>query len=339
MNKKIKHIIAATIVISTFTTIIPKKYVNLGIVKAYASSCISENEFTDMVVRKGEGEKELQFYNSSNFNDNDKVNFKFNNKTYYIKILDDTHSVNVSVDIDNDYEAYVFKENSEKAYDIEQEVPVGLGITNLYVRIYKAGEFDQNDVQDNVIKTYKICVKNIYDYNENNDFQTNIKSNINLDAGKSIIQNNDNRKYNQWICINGIWQYIDFDGNPIKNQWHNDKASGKWYYLDENGYMKTGWIKYGDSWYYLNENGVMQIGWLLFKDDWYYLNSNGTLFTGWLQNKSDWYFFSKSTGIMKKSAWIVDNEKYYYFTSSGKMLTNATINGYTLGNDGAWIGR
>ena len=42
--------------------------------------------------------------------------------------------------------------------------------------------------------------------------------------------------------------------------------------------MMTKWIKDNDNWYYLNEDGSMKTGW--HKDTnghWYYLNSNGSM--------------------------------------------------------------
>lgn len=38
------------------------------------------------------------------------------------------------------------------------------------------------------------------------------------------------------------------------------KINGKWYFFDENGYMKTGWIKYKTKWYYCDESGAMLTG-------------------------------------------------------------------------------
>jgi hypothetical protein len=32
---------------------------------------------------------------------------------------------------------------------------------------------------------------------------------------------------------------------------------GKWYYFDNEGYMKKGWILWNAKWYYLGENGDM----------------------------------------------------------------------------------
>ena len=42
----------------------------------------------------------------------------------------------------------------------------------------------------------------------------------------------------------------------MQTGWVNDR--GTWYYLNDNGTMKTGWHKDSNGkWYYLNEYGVM----------------------------------------------------------------------------------
>ncbi|AOR24567.1 N-acetylmuramoyl-L-alanine amidase family protein [Clostridium taeniosporum] len=350
MNKRLKHIIATTLVVSAFTTIAPVKYINLGMVKAYASVSMSKDDFGDMVVCKGDSSKELQLYNSSNFKDSDEVKFNFNTTTYYIKVTKSIDTVNINADIDKDYEAYIFKGKDDDYFELGDEIDINSGTTTLYLRLYESGEFDEDNIKDNVLRTYKIYVKSGTDLDQHSDSNRegtstsnnenlNDKTNNNSNTIKPNTPVNTNKKYNQWVEVNGNWQYNDSTGNSIKNKWYNDKSSGNWYYLDENGNMKTGWIEYGDSWYHLDESGAMQTGWILSYDNWYYLNDNGTMYTGWLKSGSKWYFFSRKTGVMKSNGWIVDNGKYYYFSSSGMMLSNVTINGYILGSDGAWIGR
>ena len=49
-------------------------------------------------------------------------------------------------------------------------------------------------------------------------------------------------KLNQWVQINGGWQYNDSLGNPVKNQWFLDRNLGKWYYLGVDGFMASNTI-------------------------------------------------------------------------------------------------
>lgn len=123
-------------------------------------------------------------------------------------------------------------------------------------------------------------------------------------------------KANQWIQVNGLWQYNDSSGNPVKNNWFIDRNYGKEYYLQSNGYMATSWLNYSGSWYYLGTDGAKKTGWQSVGGTWYYLDLQGKMQTGWIK----------------------DNGKYYYLNNNGSMAYNTTISGYKLGANGAWIG-
>ncbi|BCZ46276.1 hypothetical protein psyc5s11_23430 [Clostridium gelidum] len=51
---------------------------------------------------------------------------------------------------------------------------------------------------------------------------------------------------------NGWW---NTEGNSWSVGWR--LIDGKWYYFEQDGYMKTGWIKYDGRLYYLNTDGSM----------------------------------------------------------------------------------
>lgn len=53
----------------------------------------------------------------------------------------------------------------------------------------------------------------------------------------------------------GRWWYSNFDGTYPAGVWQEIK--GKWYFFDEEGYMKTGWIQWEGKEYYCSENGDM----------------------------------------------------------------------------------
>ncbi|WP_275297113.1 hypothetical protein [Clostridium sp. YIM B02569] len=62
------------------------------------------------------------------------------------------------------------------------------------------------------------------------------------------------------IVANAEWKQ-DSNGwwNTEGSSWSIDwkEIDGKWYYFDNNGYMKTGWLQNGDKWYYLSASGAM----------------------------------------------------------------------------------
>jgi glucan-binding YG repeat protein len=84
-------------------------------------------------------------------------------------------------------------------------------------------------------------------------------------------------KYNQWVQVNGKWQYNDALGNPIRNMLFNDRNYGKTYYLQADGNMATGWINTGGKWYYFGTDGAMLTGWIIDGGKYYYLYSDGSM--------------------------------------------------------------
>ena len=71
----------------------------------------------------------------------------------------------------------------------------------------------------------------------------------------------------------------------------------------------------------------MVVGWLKLNDNWYYLDAtdgsgNGRMLIGWVVIGDKWYYLSTAADA-----------------TNGIMLFNTTVDGYTLGADGAWDGQ
>lgn len=147
-----------------------------------------------------------------------------------------------------------------------------------------------------------------------NIYRGEMPANVN-DVSNTGSKNGEATKINQWVQKNNNWQYNDATGQPLKNTWFYDRNAGRSYYLKADGNMSTGWLNLNGSWYYLNVSGARQSGWQLINNEWYYFDSEGKMKTGW----------------------ILDNSKYYYLQVNGSMAKSATIKGYKLGADGAWI--
>ena len=137
-----------------------------------------------------------------------------------------------------------------------------------------------------------------------------------------------------------------------------------WYYADQNGELKTGWLLYKNNWYYLlpykgnaygqmcttvaringklyyfNDNGIMHAkGWAheygytsaenhikLYYDEWYYAGSDGVLAEGWRKISGEWYYFEKSSGSMAANEFVSDSTGTLYAGSNGKLLRNTWI--------------
>ena len=75
-----------------------------------------------------------------------------------------------------------------------------------------------------------------------------------------------------WVLDNFVWRMEDNKGNPVSAgvSYKNDT-----YYLNESGYIKTGWVTYDKCWYFLDDSGK------LVKDKWvfgtYYVDSEGKM--------------------------------------------------------------
>ena len=138
-------------------------------------------------------------------------------------------------------------------------------------------------------------------------------------------------KLTGWQYIADKWYFFDQDGMK-KTGWVND---GSWYYLAADGSMQTGWKFISGKWYYLNSAGSMQTGWLNQGGKWYYLYSDGAMATGWAKVDGVWYYLNTSGALV--TGWFQAGSKWYYAYSSGALAVNTTINGYTLNANGEWV--
>lgn len=81
----------------------------------------------------------------------------------------------------------------------------------------------------------------------------------------------------EWINDGGGWWYKHHDGSYTKNNWELIRED--WYFFDENGYMKTGWIDWEGKRYYCDLNtGAMLKN--TTTPDGYILDHNGNPKTG-----------------------------------------------------------
>lgn len=118
-----------------------------------------------------------------------------------------------------------------------------------------------------------------------------------------------------WIQDQAGWKFIN-GSVPYSNIWI--RKNNAWYWIGEDGYMKTGWNLISEKWYYLTPvSGEMKTGWIADGGNWYYADETGARVTGWIK-----------TG-----------EKWYYLNADGKMAFNTTTpDGYRVDENGAMIG-
>jgi len=245
----------------------------------------NDDDYLDSLYLYNKNRDKIQLYEDNKYDDkldSDDLDDDNEGDTFYAKTSSDVVSIETS-GVDHDY-VRVFKatNDSSKAIETGDDIPVA-GDKTLTVRIYNEEPDDDIEYEDdnNVIGEYKIKLE----YTGNNGATS-------TNTGSPITA-----KSNQWVQVNGYWQYNDTLGNPLKSQWYYDRNYGKWYYLGSDGRMSVNcWLSYGNSWYYVGGSGAMLTNY-----------------------------------------WILTGGKYYYVGSYGAMVTNTIISGYKIGADGAWI--
>ncbi len=78
-----------------------------------------------------------------------------------------------------------------------------------------------------------------------------------------------------WLHDARGWWYRNADKSYTVNNWQ--RIDNKWYFFDEAGYMKTGWILWNGLWYYCGTDGAMLSD--ATTPDGYYVGSDGA----WIQ--------------------------------------------------------
>ena len=164
--------------------------------------------------------------------------------------------------------------------------------------------------------------------------------------------------------------------NPVKHYgWYTDEETGKTYYYDLEGKIKTGWqtrdgIKYyldgedeeypgamvtdavkeiDGKYYSFNAEGRLQKGWASHAEGWYYADlTDGVLQTGWKKLGSVWYYLDGENEeypcLMVQNDWKKVKNIWYYFDNNGAMMTGwqqVDDTWYYLNSDGSmakgWI--
>ena len=125
-----------------------------------------------------------------------------------------------------------------------------------------------------------------------------------------------NGKSSSWKKASGNWYYYDENGIPSLGK---KNINGSTYYFNQEGVMQTGWTFVNGQWNYYASSGVMQTGWIKDKDIWYYLNKDGIMLTGNQEINGIRYYLNTS-GTMQ-TGWKWFDNHYSYFTSSGAMKT------------------
>ena len=130
----------------------------------------------------------------------------------------------------------------------------------------------------------------------------------------------------------GTWRFRALDGTPATG-WA--KIGDQWFFFGADGVMRTGWQQDGGAWYWLGTSGRMRMGeWAKDGGAWYWLGWDGAMATGWHPEGDTWYYLGWD-GAMR-TGWQEVDGAWYYFNADGSMVSNDEVDGYWLGEDGAW---
>ena len=162
MHNKVKHIIAASLVIGAVSGVLPADKFILGTTKAYASSYsgASNGELSSLTITRGNG-NHIELRDSYS---GDEISLTGQND-YYIE-LKGADGIDLSADVEGS--GYVIKtftsaSKTEKGKDVGKYISINSTYTNIYLRTYKS-EADYKDAYDdgdvtNCKETYVIHVK------------------------------------------------------------------------------------------------------------------------------------------------------------------------------------
>ena len=129
------------------------------------------------------------------------------------------------------------------------------------------------------------------------------------------------------------------------------KEDDGWYYYNNDGNLKTGWLQLGETYYYLdgndpehpgrmacdekktingynyffNTSGAMQTGWVRRPEGWYYAYPRGKQRFGWVKTGGYWYYLDQNneeySGLMAHDQTLIIGNTEYVFKSGGAMYT------------------
>ena len=174
MNKNLKKTIALALTLSAFAAISPATDYNLLSTKVYAAS--SDYELTDISVEDSSGD-DVDLYDKSSYknkldNDDDLKS------TYYGKVKSSRSKVKFDID-KNEGTVKIFKNNSSKAYDDDDEISLSSGKNTIYINVYD-DDTEEKDMKrnKNYEKQYKIIIQR---GSSNDDEDDNDNDDIYLD--------------------------------------------------------------------------------------------------------------------------------------------------------------
>ena len=165
--------------------------------------------------------------------------------------------------------------------------------------------------------TYTLKVKRVTSFPDDDDDDHGKEDDSYYDYDNDIWI--DNSKYDEWgTTSDGRVVYYDTNGRQVKDKWI--VTNDKYYYINKSGYRATGWkIDSDGKTYYLDpKTGEMKTGWIYVDGSTYYLNPRGIMQKGWLNLNNKWYYFTSNGQMVSNTSMYIDG-RLYKFAQDGVM--------------------
>lgn len=354
MHKKIKKVIALTLILGTIPVIRTSNGFMPGSIEAYASTYknATNGQLSSLTITRSTG-SEIKLRNSY-YGDEVSLSEK---KEYYLE-LTGADGFQISADVEGG--GYVVKQftsadKTEKGQDVGQYINIDSNFENIYLRTYKSEDaykdaYDNGDVTD-CERTYAIHVKkseviesdkeldkdyayleSIYLSNGNIDFSKskysyniNVKDNIEEILIRATPENNDDL-----VEINGksVEEKDNFEKTISLNKGNNTITI----YVKSNDDDETYTLNVyrGDVSDSINSLNITStstnIGkynsWQKIDGKWQYLDGTGDALKNqwWFDKNTGKDYYLKEDGYMA-TGWLNNNNNWYYLSENGAMQT------------------
>lgn len=197
-----------------------------------------------------------------------------------------------------------------------------------------------DDIAENSLVVQK--TETTDDLNEVNE-ESQIEENVKTEGDEENSDSNIQPDYGE------ISEYVgsknEEETEKIRTEWQ--KIDGNWYYYNEDGSLKTGWLKLGKYYYYLDGNDQEHPG-RMASDEMktingynYFFEGGGVMQTGWIRRPEGWFY--AYPGGNQQFGWLQLEKKYYYLDENdeypGRMVANQKkmINGYNYFFEGGGV--
>ncbi|WP_238916653.1 cadherin-like beta sandwich domain-containing protein [Clostridium sp. YIM B02555] len=354
MHKKIKYIIAASLVISAVSGFLPANNFKMGATEAYAATykAASTGELSSLALNWNSGKSEIKLRDSYS---GDEVDLTSKNE-YYAEVQG-INVLNIAAEVKGSgYVVKVFTSGSktEEGKDVGDDIKLNSNYKTIYLRTYKSEDaykeaYNNGDVSDSV-KTYIIHVKKettssdteqdreyayldgIHLSDGHIDFsksQTDYSVNVdeNVDTLTVRAEPDDDEDY---IKINdeSVDKDHDFEttvkldkGNNTITIYVEHDDEDETYTLNVYRGKKDTATTSGQTFTVQTEGNTLN-AWQRFDGKWRYIDGTGTV------KKNQWWF-DTNTGIRyhldengyRTIGWYSENGKWYHFNDNGEMQT------------------